>query len=428
MNITKEMCLVNSSVIGKRFMKYLEEQIDDMGLRNYRHIIKLLRTTSSAHYLLLIEYAEVKVRLTCSTLSGVQGTRILDSVSEFLQDRFGRSYKDNLISAIVPRLNKESLKEAGMKKIMKNQRYYLQAIAEAVEVIAAIKYQNDKLVLNPMVNYHTYMLLGNDLIHPGEVVCKASSYLRRLITARNLQDDLAGANIAEMHNNAQFQENDPPEAILAVQADIAGAEGAAEAVAAIPIQAEEAAESGANQEPDQDDNISRIRLDSDSEAEQEPDHLEAEQQSESKGRLDSGKRLDSQTDQQPVLELEAADREKAKNEIEVNKEDDDSMEVDTPPHMVQLVHQDHGYALPVELLADHEDQEDDEYKDDLEDNAGNEADDPNENMEALLVQEAALDLELFAEQEQEEVLDLGEFEIDDFFPVFDQGYYSATEE
>ena len=79
-------------------------------------------------------------------------------------------------------------------------------------------------------------------------------------------------------------------------------------------------------------------------------------------------------------------------------------------------------------MADLEDQEDNEYENDLKDNVGNEADDPNENMEALLVQEAALDLELFAEQEQEEVLELGEFENDDFFPIIDQGYFSATEE
>ena len=111
------------------------------------------------------------------------------------------------------------------------------------------------------------------------------------------------------------------------------------------------------------------------------------------------------------------------------------MEVDTPPEaveadpdldLVQVVNHDHDYALPAEIEADHDDHDD--YENDLEDHEDNEEDDPNENMEALLVQEAALDLELFAEQEQEEGLDLGEFEVGHFFPIINQGYYSATEE
>ena len=198
--VTKEKCLINQSIIGKRFMKYIASQIEEMGVKNFRQIIKMLRDTSSGMYHLMIEYAEVKVRISCSTLSGFQGDRILGNATAFLYERHRQGFQDNLIGPLVHNLHPETLKEAGLRKILVNQRYYLQSVAEAIEVIAAIKNYNDKLARNDDVQYNTIIRLNNDLIHPGQTVVRACYYLRKLLTADNLQADLIEAAAAEAGN------------------------------------------------------------------------------------------------------------------------------------------------------------------------------------------------------------------------------------
>ena len=205
--VTKEKCLINQSIIGKRFMKYIASQIEEMGIKNLRQIIKLLRETSSGMYSLMIEYAEVKVRISCSTLSGFQGDRILGSATAFLYERHRLGFQDNLVGPLVNNLQPETLKEAGLRKILVNQRYYLQSVAEAIEVIAAIKNYNDKLARNEEVQYDIIMRLNNDLIHPGQTVVRACYYLRKLLTADNLQADLIEAAAAEA-GNAQVAQDD----------------------------------------------------------------------------------------------------------------------------------------------------------------------------------------------------------------------------
>ena len=201
---TPDAYLLNANKIGERYMIHLSQTIPDFGLHNVRFIMKRLPHVPHGRLAAAINFGEIKLRNSCATLGGFQGDNIMTRITLHLHDKykiFGGNpdvgYYTPLIAPLINILPLEMADIPQMKFLLQGQRYHLQAMTDAVEMIAAIVLYNHDLLIDPDVDYEYPIVVSDNLIHPGGVVIRSAFYLRSLLNASNFALDLAAIEAIE---------------------------------------------------------------------------------------------------------------------------------------------------------------------------------------------------------------------------------------
>ena len=197
---TPEDYLLNATYIGERYMAHLNVMIDGFGLHNVRQLVKKLPEVPPGLLATAFAFGEVKLRNTCATLGGNQGNFILTRITLYLHNKYeihGNNHGGQIWTPLIaPLVNTTPFQLADvphLKFLVQFQRYHLQALAEAIEMIAAIVLFNHDLIKREDIAYDYPIQLSDPLIHPGAVVCRAAFYLRSLLNAINHANDMADA-------------------------------------------------------------------------------------------------------------------------------------------------------------------------------------------------------------------------------------------
>ena len=208
-----DVYLLIANKIGERYMVHLDHSIPDFGLHNVRFILKRLPHVPHGQLAAAFAFGEIKIRNSCATLGGFQGNQIMTRITLHLHDKYkifgGNPMVGRYTPLIEPLVNILPLEIADipqMRFLIQGQRYHLQSMVDAVEMIAAIVLYNQDLQADPNVDYEYPIRVSDNIIHPGGVVIRSAFYLRSLLNATNFAMDLAAIEAIEA--DLENEEND----------------------------------------------------------------------------------------------------------------------------------------------------------------------------------------------------------------------------
>ena len=200
----QELFLTNGGIIGRRYLKKISTIIRDFGVRSPRFMIIGLYDVDSEKFSELLDFGDGKLRAAVANLNEVQGNRILEAAREYLERKY-ETKREALVPDIVEAVaylgGPDSITGQFVKAHFRQQRIYLQSICDGMEMIAAIKLMNEKLVANPKVAYDEVLDVWDQIIHPGRLIIRAAYIIRNLMSLENLDHDMDHADEVLGHND-----------------------------------------------------------------------------------------------------------------------------------------------------------------------------------------------------------------------------------
>ena len=191
---------VNANRIGNNYMVWLSQNIPQYGVRSHRFIILDLYNANHGTFQEMLVCAESIVLNSCRNLTGNEGLSVMSEASNYLTNKF-ESGENPIISPFIQNLKifghpKSNLVLFGQKYYPK-QRVYLQELTDTMEILAAIRYNNQVLINDPNVNFRQRLQIGSPLLHPGKSCVSSAYILRNLKCLKNLELDLKDAEAVE---------------------------------------------------------------------------------------------------------------------------------------------------------------------------------------------------------------------------------------
>ena len=183
----------SAEMLGENYLRHLERNIPKAGRGTTRNMITKLKNLSPKKRNTAFTSAEGTLISCFANLGGARGDIILGAASDFLKDKYSTENFNHgkLIDPLTHHVADVNNNDTINADHVRDQRYHLQAIADVLEMIAAMKIHEIQMRKAYPKAYRVVAKFDGPLFRPGNPIARAAYVLRNIINYGVLEGDLA---------------------------------------------------------------------------------------------------------------------------------------------------------------------------------------------------------------------------------------------